>query len=195
MDGYPNVSKLELWDISNNFSIHNITIWSHKHYKEWHIFAVSQGSPGILNQPSIYRTISSANRVTREPRNVSFNLRYSVQTVYQWLSTSESCVAFWKVIAFLTFLSQGRWSDILLNNIRALSIFNPLITLWGHFEAPYFKMLNDARVASACSRVRTCRRVRNSQKIATIRDFHVQDLFFCLSTRIYFASTNFRYTC
>ena len=32
-------------------------------------------------------------------------------------------------------------------------------------------MLNDARVASACSYVRTCRRVRNSKKIATIRDF------------------------
>ena len=42
----------------------------------------------------------------------------------------------------------------------------------GHFEAPYFKMLNDASVASAGSYVRTCRRIRNSKKIATIRDFH-----------------------
>ena len=38
------------------------------------------------------------------------------------------------------------------------STFNfwPLISLWGHFQAPYFKMLNDARVASACSYVRAC---------------------------------------
>ena len=33
-------------------------------------------------------------------------------------------------------------------------------------------MLNDASVASAGSYVRTCRRIRNSKKIATIRDFH-----------------------
>ena len=46
------------------------------------------------------------------------------------------------------------------------------MTLWGHFEAPYFKMLNDASVASAGSYIRTCRRIRNSKKIATIRDFH-----------------------
>ena len=49
---------------------------------------------------------------------------------------------------------------------------DPIITLWGHFEAPYFKMLNDASVASAGSYIRTCRRIRNSKKIATIRDFH-----------------------
>ena len=47
-----------------------------------------------------------------------------------------------------------------------------MITLWGHFEAPYFKMLNDTSVASAGSFHRTCRRIRNSKKIATIRDFH-----------------------
>ena len=33
-------------------------------------------------------------------------------------------------------------------------------------------MLNDASVASAASYIRTCRRIRNSKKIATIRDFH-----------------------
>ena len=37
-----------------------------------------------------------------------------------------------------------------MNKIQALLIFDPLITLWVHFKAPYFKMLNDARVASAC---------------------------------------------
>ena len=62
---------------------------------------------------------------------------------------------------------------MLLNKIQALSIFDPLITLWGHFKAPYFKMLNDARVASACLYVRTCQRVRNIKNIATIRDFQV----------------------
>ena len=66
------------------------------------------------------------------------------------------------------------------------STFNfwPLITLWGHFKAPYFKMLNDARVESACFYVRTCQRVRNSKNIATIRDFHLPSSFFCLSTRL-----------
>ena len=43
----------------------------------------------------------------------------------------------------------------------------------GHFKASYFKMLNDARVVSACLYVRTCQRVRNSKNIATIRDFQV----------------------
>ena len=90
----------------------------------------------------------------------------------------------WKKITFLEFLSQGRRSDILLNKFQALLIFDPLITLWGHFEAPYFKMLNDARVASACLHVRTCQRVRNSKNISTIRDFHLPSSFFCSSTRL-----------
>ena len=34
-------------------------------------------------------------------------------------------------------------------------------------------MLNEARVASACFYVRTCRRVRNSKQIATVRDCKV----------------------
>ena len=68
--------------------------------------------------------------------------------------------------------------------IEALLIFDPLISLWGHFKAPYFKMLNDARVASACLCVRTCQRVRNSKNIVTIRDFHLPSSFFCLSTRL-----------
>ena len=33
-------------------------------------------------------------------------------------------------------------------------------------------MLNDTSVASAGSYIRTCRRIRSSKKIATIRDFH-----------------------
>ena len=41
------------------------------------------------------------------------------------------------------------------------------------FKPPYLKMFNDARVSSACSDVRTCQRVRNNQKIETIRDFRV----------------------
>ena len=90
----------------------------------------------------------------------------------------------WKIITFLEFLSEGRRSDILLHKIEALLIFDPLITLWCHFKAPYFKMLNDARVALACLYVRTCQRVRNSKNIATVRDFHLPSSFFCLSTRL-----------
>ena len=74
--------------------------------------------------------------------------------------------------------------DILLSKLEALLIFDPLITLWGHFKTRYFEMLNDARVASACLYVRTCQRVRNSKNIATIRDFHLPSSFFCLSTRL-----------
>ena len=50
-------------------------------------------------------------------------------------------------------------------------------------------MLNDASVASAGSYIRTCRRIRNSKKISTIRDFH-QNI--CVnSTRIYGIWGNF----
>ena len=84
----------------------------------------------------------------------------------------------------MEFLSQRGWSDILLNNFQALLIFDPFITLWGHFKASYFKMLNDATVASACFYVRACQSVRNSKNIATIRNFHLPSSFFCLSIRL-----------
>ena len=85
---------------------------------------------------------------------------------------------------FLESLRQADWFDVFESDIQALLIFDPLITLWGNFDAPYLKLLNDARVASACFYVRTCRRVRNSKKIATIRDFHLPGSFLCLSTRL-----------
>ena len=86
---------------------------------------------------------------------------------------------------YLEFLNQGRWSDILLNNnIHTRLTFDPFIVLWGHFEAPYFKLPNDARVVSVCSCVGTCQRVRNSQRIAAIHDFHVPSSFFCMSTQL-----------
>ena len=75
-----------------------------------------------------------------------------------------------KIITFLESLRQAGWFDLFESDIQALLIFDPLITLWGNFDAPYLKLLNDASVASACFYVRTCRRVRNSKKIATIRD-------------------------
>ena len=87
-----------------------------------------------------------------------------------------------KIITFLESLRQAGWFDLFESDIQALLIFDPLITLWGNFDAPYLKLLNDASVASACFYVRTCRRVRNSKKIATIRDFHLPGSFLCLST-------------
>ena len=93
-----------------------------------------------------------------------------------------------KIITFLESLRQAGWFDLFESDIQALLIFDPLITLWGNFDAPYLKLLNDARVASACFYVRTCRRVRNSKKIATIRDFHLPGSFLCLSTRLYVSS-------
>ena len=89
-----------------------------------------------------------------------------------------------KIITFLESLRQAGWFDLFESDIQALLIFDPLITLWGNFDAPYLKLLNDASVASACFYVRTCRRVRNSKKIATIRDFHLPGSFLCLSTRL-----------
>ena len=90
-----------------------------------------------------------------------------------------------KIITFLESLGQAGWFDLFESDIQALLIFDPLITLWGDFDAPYLKLLNDASVASACFYVRTCRRVRNSKKIATIRDFHLPGSFLCLSTRLW----------
>ena len=89
-----------------------------------------------------------------------------------------------KMITFLESLHQAGWFDLFESDIQALLIFDPLITLWGNFDAPYLKLLNDASVASACFSVRTCRRIRNSKKIATIRDFHLPGSFLCLSTRL-----------
>ena len=89
-----------------------------------------------------------------------------------------------KIITFLESLRQAGWFDLFESDIQALLIFDPLITLWGNFDAPYLKLLNDASVASACFYVRTCRRVRNSKNIATIRDFHLPGSFLCLSTRL-----------
>ena len=130
-------------------------------------------------------------------KSEQLNFLTPVQSEYQPLTFTTPNVRtmcrIWKIITFLEFLSEGRQSDILLNKIEALLIFDPLITLWGHFKAPYFKMLNDARVASACLYVRTCQRVRNSKNIATIRDFQLPSSFFCLSTRLlatYFAFEN-----
>ena len=84
-----------------------------------------------------------------------------------------------KIITFLESLRQAGWFDLFESDIQALLIFDPLITLWGNFDAPYLKLLNDAKVASACFYVRTCRRVRNSKKIATIRDFNLPGSFLC----------------
>ena len=94
-----------------------------------------------------------------------------------------------KIITFLESLRQAGWFDLFESDIQALLIFDPLITLWGNFDAPYLKLLNDASVASACFYVRTCRRVRNSKKIATIRDFHLPGSFLCLSTRLHVHSS------
>ena len=89
-----------------------------------------------------------------------------------------------EIITFLESLRQAGWFDLFESDIQALLIFDPLITLWGNFDAPYLKLLNDASVASACFYVMTCRRVRNSKKIATIHDFHLPGSFLCLSTRL-----------
>ena len=40
----------------------------------------------------------------------------------------------WKIVTFLEFLSQGGWSDIVLNKIQAFLIFDPIITLWIRFQ-------------------------------------------------------------
>ena len=59
-----------------------------------------------------------------------------------------------KIITFLESLRQAGWFDLYESDIQALLIFDPLITLWGNFNAPYLKLLNDASVASACFYVR-----------------------------------------
>ena len=63
------------------------------------------------------------------------------------------------------------------------------------FKPLYFEMLNNAKVASACSYVRRCRKVRNSQNIAPIRDLK---MFFCVNSTIseviYLLNTSFKWT-
>ena len=116
-----------------------------------------------------------------------FSTLYNLN-IYLWPLKShnfKSMCRISKIITFLESLRQAGWFDLFESDIQALLIFDPLITLWGNFDAPYLKLLNDASVASACFYVRTCRRrVRNSKKIATIRDFHLPGSFLCLSTRL-----------
>ena len=92
----------------------------------------------------------------------------------------------------LEFLCHGSWLDKLWRNIHALLIFDPLITLWDHFKAPYFKMLNDACMVSAGSYVRTCRRIRNRKKIATICDFH---LCTCMNLTRKYPTLKYKWEC
>ena len=49
-----------------------------------------------------------------------------------------------KIITFLESLRQAGWFDLFESDIQALLIFDPLITLWGNFDAPYLKLLNDS---------------------------------------------------
>ena len=67
--------------------------------------------------------------------------------------------------------------------VKHFKFLTPNITLWGHFEVPYFKLPNGASVASASSYVRTGRRVRNSQKCNYTRlpCLHMHRLYFKLT--------------
>ena len=56
------------------------------------------------------------------------------------------------------------WNTFIKQHSKTVKLWS-LFTLWGHFKASCFKkLLNDARVTSACSNIRTCQRVRNSKK-------------------------------
>ena len=110
-----------------------------------------------------------------------FSTLYNLN-IYLWPLKPHNFKSMCRISKIITFYAG--WFDLFESDIQALLIFDPLITLWGNFDAPYLKLLNDARVASACFYVRTCRRVRNSKKIATIRDFHLPGSFLCLSTRL-----------
>ena len=135
-------------------------------------------------------TLSQTNNLlpfSRKSVLVYFFNPVQFEYIYLWPSKPhnfKSMCRISKIITFLESLRQAGWFDVFESDIQALLIFDPLITLWGNFDAPYLKLLNDARVASACFYVRTCRRVRNSKKIATIRDFHLPGSFLCLSTRL-----------
>ena len=134
--------------------------------------------------PSVRRTICCHFQENR--CYLIFSTLYNLN-IYLWPlkpHNFKSMCRISKIITFLESLRQAGWSDLFESDIQALLIFDPLITLWGNFDAPYLKLLNDASVASACFYVRTCRRVRNSKKIATIRDFHLPGSFLCLSTRL-----------
>ena len=135
-------------------------------------------------------TLSQTNNLlpfSRKSVLFIFSTLYNLN-IYLWPLKShnfKSMCRISKIITFVESLRQAGWFDIFESDIQTLLIFDPLITLWGNLDAPYLKLLNDASMASACSYANTCRRVRNSQKIATIRDFHLPGSFLCLSTRLY----------
>ena len=135
--------------------------------------------------PSVRRTICCHFHENR--CYFIFSILYNLN-IYLWPlkpRNFKSMCHISKIITYLESLRQAGWFDLYESDIQALLIFDPLITLWDNFDAPYLKLLNDASMASACFYVRTCRKVTNSKKIATIRDFHLPGSFLCLSTRLY----------
>ena len=62
----------------------------------------------------------------------------------------------WEMTIFSESLSQGKWFNILNLTIKHSYFLPPM----GSLYSPYFKLLNDASVASAYFYVWTCRRVR-----------------------------------
>ena len=162
-------------------------------YRIWQLTIIASYL-GNLTFPKVQtilflNTLSQTNNLLPFSRKLVlfFSTLYNLN-IYLWPlkpHNFKSMCRISKIITFLESLRQAGWFDIFESDIQALSIFDPLITLWGNFDAPYLKLLNDASVASSCFYVRPCRRVRNSKKIATIRDFHLPGSFLCLSTRLF----------
>ena len=142
----------------------------------------------VTLRKSISWNLAPEEKIILFPPATLYNLNIYLWPLKPHNFRTASCI--WKIITFLKSLRQAGWFDLFESDIQALLIFDPLITLWGNFDAPYLKLLNDASVASACFYVRTCRRVRNSKKIATIRDFHLPGSFLCLSTRLLYHFIN-----
>ena len=92
------------------------------------------------------------------------------------------------ICIFLEFLSQGGWSDILLNNIQALLISDPIFSYnpMGIFSNPHISkcsmMPEWDQLVPMSGHVEESGTAK--KKIATIRDFNLRGSFFCLSTRL-----------
>ena len=127
------------------------------------------------------------------PRFFAFSVLYSISVIFHFFLLRKIChstLTMYTVWIIFTF-----W-PLKLHNVKSIHLKNNCTSgilkstrmiwdiwkwdsdsshcnpKWGRFDTPFSKLPNDARMASVY--VRTCRRVRNIQKIATVGDFHVR---------------------
>ena len=138
-----------------------------------HITAWTQGRP-------LLPALRNSGRFLTIPLNIDFVIFCGICVIYSSNITVLWCLLIRQLVyKFIRCMSSNKSVEF--------GAFYLKVNFWVNFTYfwSYFNMLNDANVASTGFFVRTHhQRIRNSKKIATIRDFHLQCQFFCLSTRL-----------